>query len=405
MSEILTSAIRYLYSRQNLGIKLGLERSYALSEICGSPHQIVPAVQIVGTNGKGSTAAFLASILQEAGYQIGLSTSPHLSNVNERIRINGLPIPNDVITEFIQHYKRDIEDIGSSFFEILTVLSLWYFNREQVDLAVMETGLGGRLDSVTICQPHLVLVTSISYDHVEILGDTLTTISAEKAGAFKPGVPVITVKQDPEVTIELRRKAEDIGCPLTIAESAVDRALSLGIPGAHQYENADLARSAALELSGLPVSESQLYNGLARARWHGRYQVIQTNPVVIFDVGHNAAGIASFLNEFRRQPVSGSRVLILALQKRKQITELVPALEKLFDTIICTGTHAPNALPADDLAAFFTTQPNLKVESNPDRAIITTLGTLHTDDALVILGTHYLGQSIENSFKISFGEL
>jgi len=203
----LNNLLEYLFSRQNLGIKLGLERTEALMSAVGDPHKKLRTVQVVGTNGKGSTAAFLASIFMEAGYKTGLSTSPHLVNVNERIRINGITISDEYIAEFIATYKADIEQTGSSFFEIITAMGFKYFLDHQVDIAIMETGLGGRLDSVTVCDPMLTLMTAISMDHMEILGDTIEKITMEKAGALKVGVPCLSSPQLPVVSGILNKTA------------------------------------------------------------------------------------------------------------------------------------------------------------------------------------------------------
>ena len=184
-------SVQYLLSIETRGIKLGLQRTRELMAACGNPQSGLPSIQVAGTNGKGSVCAMLANILKTAGYKTGLFTSPHLVNVNERIRLNGIPIPNNEIDIFLQKYREAIEKIEATFFETITAMAFWYFKNENVDIAILETGLGGRLDSVSVCEPLATVMTSISLDHIEILGETLSEIAFEKAGILKKGVPCI----------------------------------------------------------------------------------------------------------------------------------------------------------------------------------------------------------------------
>ena len=173
---------------------------------CGSPHKGLNCIQIVGTNGKGSTSAILSNILKSSSYKVGLYTSPHLTNINERIRINGKSISDEKIIEFIKCFEDDINNLKVSFFEAMTAMALWYFKKENVDIAVLETGLGGRLDSVTICNPQMVVITRISYDHQHILGDTIEKIAFEKAGAIKNNTKCISYPQTEKVKKVLEKK-------------------------------------------------------------------------------------------------------------------------------------------------------------------------------------------------------
>ena len=175
-------AITYLLSIESKGIKLGLERTKKIMEVCGNPHAKLPVIQVAGTNGKGSVCAILDKIFRLSNYKTGLFTSPHLVNVNERIRINGVPINDLEIEKFINAYKTYIGKFNITFFECITAMSAWYFANNNVDIAIMETGLGGRLDSVSICNPIMTIFTPISLDHTEILGDTLKKIALEKSG-------------------------------------------------------------------------------------------------------------------------------------------------------------------------------------------------------------------------------
>ena len=200
-------AIQYLLSIETRGIKLGMHRTNNVMASCGNPQHGMPSIQVAGTNGKGSVCAMLSNIFIIAGYKTGLYTSPHLVNVNERIRINGTPITNNEIDCFIQKYKTEIEKIKSTFFETMTAIAFWYFKKENVDIAILETGLGGRLDSVSICEPIATIITPISLDHLEILGETLPEIAFEKAGVLKKGVICISAQQEASATEVLIEEA------------------------------------------------------------------------------------------------------------------------------------------------------------------------------------------------------
>ena len=228
----------YLLSIESSTIKLGLDRTIDLMNACGNPQNDLPVIQIAGTNGKGSTAAMMAKILEYTGYKVGLSTSPHLVDVNERIRINGVAISDESIEEFIQLYKSDIERISASFFESITAMGFWYFKKNDVDIAIMETGLGGRLDSVTICNPILTVITSISLDHTEILGDTIEKIAFEKAGIMKNGITCVSSPQQKNAFSVLQQQAKNHNCKLILTDENILQSTNPSLTGKYQFENA-----------------------------------------------------------------------------------------------------------------------------------------------------------------------
>lgn len=397
--------IQFLFSRQNLGMKLGLERTYELLEACGNPHNNLPCVQIAGTNGKGSTGAFLDRILREGGYKIGLSTSPHLARVNERLRINGQPISDQYIYDFVRQYKAVIEETGSSFFEILTVLGFQYFKEHDVDLAILETGLGGRLDSVTTCEPFLTLMATISMDHMDILGDSLEKIAFEKAGVLKPGIPCLSVVQDEAAAKVLRDEAISRGTEIVFIDSELAAGQTLGLLGDHQIRNASLAAAATDFLTATPVSRDQISAGLRKCNWYGRNQIIQEKPLIIFDVGHNQDGIKAFLDVFNSLQIRGNKILVMALQSRKKFSSIIPEIENTFNRIICTETENHLKMPAEELAGQFTGKVQVDIVHDPAAAIKLGKSALTEVDALAIAGTHYLGTVINNYFKICFEKL
>ena len=292
-------SIKYLLAIETRGIKLGFERTRAMMKVCGNPHLLLPVIQVAGTNGKGSVCAILASILRSAGYKTGLFTSPHLVRVNERIRINGQPIPNVEIDGFIQLYKQDIERIEATFFETTTAIACWYFNKENVDIAIMETGLGGRLDSSSICKPLVTVITPISLDHMEILGETLREITVEKAGVMKKDILCLSACQKQEVAVVLKSEASQKGTPLHFLNGEKKVKINVNIPGEKQKENTELSLWVLDHLKGFTIPDFAIREGLNTVKWYGRNQILQINPLVIFDVAHNVESIMCFLDYYK----------------------------------------------------------------------------------------------------------
>jgi dihydrofolate synthase/folylpolyglutamate synthase len=394
-------SIQYLLSIETRGIKLGIKRTLDIMDACGNPHAGMPSIQVAGTNGKGSVCAILANIFRAEGYKTGLFTSPHLINVNERIRINGVSISNNDIHLFIQKYKIVIEKINATFFETITAMAFWYFKKESVDVAILETGLGGRLDSVSICEPIATIITPISIDHIEVLGDSLQKIAFEKAGVLKKGVECISAKQEKSAADVLIDQANKKGCPLSFINGKSHSEYIMNIPGKHQQENAHLSVSALSHIKQFNFSKNSISKGLLSVKWYGRNQVIQNNPHVIFDVAHNTAGIKSFLDYYNSLKIIDSSVLIIALQSRKHIESVIPILTSTFKFIVCTETGGQNPMPADKLGRLFTNY-NINIITKPEEAILWGLKKLSNNGAMAIIGTHYLGPAVSNVFKISF---
>ncbi|MFQ6614876.1 MAG: bifunctional folylpolyglutamate synthase/dihydrofolate synthase, partial [Fidelibacterota bacterium] len=212
-SPELDRLLAWLYALERRGLKKGLRHTERLLAVCGNPQRAWAAIHVAGTNGKGSTCAMLASIAREAGRTVGLYTSPHLVRFNERIQVNGIPIDDESIMDFILRFQGTIDEIRATFFEATTALAFWYFRQKKVDLAIVETGLGGRLDSTNVLTPRLTVITPIGWDHKEILGSTLTAIAREKGGILKPGIPVILGPQAPHIARLLKKSARDRGSP------------------------------------------------------------------------------------------------------------------------------------------------------------------------------------------------
>ncbi|HUH13013.1 MAG TPA: Mur ligase family protein, partial [Longimicrobiales bacterium] len=302
-----------LFPRLTGGVRWGLERTLRLLASVGDPHLACPVLHVGGTNGKGSVAAYLEASLRAAGLRTGLYTSPHLCTFRERVRVAGTPLPAGALVEAAERLWPALETEEASFFEATTALAFLALAEAGVDVAVVEVGLGGRLDATNVVRPRATLITNVALDHAEYLGDTLAAVAAEKAGILKPGVPAFTGAAAPEALAVLRRRASEVGVPLTEV-GPVDVAdvrtgvegtrfrmprtgwgeLELGVPlpGAHQALNAALAVRAldALE-EGLRPDAQHVVGGLASTRWPGRLQVVErAGRPWLFDVAHNVAG-------------------------------------------------------------------------------------------------------------------
>jgi dihydrofolate synthase/folylpolyglutamate synthase len=296
----------YLYSLKYHGAKYGIDRMQLLSDELGRPERKFPVIHIAGTNGKGSTAAILDAVYHAAGYKTGLFTSPHLVQLGERIQVNRHILTQEEITSYVRDLKPIAEKIGAvnpddhpSFFEFLTAMGFLTFAREKVDIGLIEVGLGGRLDATNIVQPELSIITSIGYDHTEILGDTLAEIAFEKAGIVKPGKPVIIGLMPAEAENVIRKIAKERNAPLYSVREAYGSDDSTfpqtNLAGHYQRRNAAMATMAARMLRNiLPVSDEQIADGLGHVIWEGRWDARSVNDgkTLIFDASHNEEGAA-----------------------------------------------------------------------------------------------------------------
>ena len=251
MSTDYERTLAYLYARLPMFSRIGaaaykadLDNTHALMRLLGHPERGLKCVHVAGTNGKGSTSSLIASVLQEAGYRVGRHTSPHLKDFRERFRINGAMVSEEMVTAFVARYREAFGPIGPSFFEWGVAFTLWWFREQQVDIAVIETGMGGRLDSTNVVTPELSVITNIGWDHMRFLGDTLEAIAVEKAGIIKPGVPVVLGEGAPSISAVIRRIATERGSELIMAEGGAGTLLPCGLMGEHQERNKRTAFAA-----------------------------------------------------------------------------------------------------------------------------------------------------------------
>ncbi len=312
--------------------KSNLDTTLALDEYFGHPHRTFKSIHIAGTNGKGSVAHMISAILQSAGYRAGLYTSPHMIDFRERIRIHGKMIPEETVTEFVDRHKEILEELRPSFFEMTVAMAFDFFAREQVDLAVVETGMGGRLDSTNIIRPLVSVITNIGLDHSQFLGDSIYKIAAEKAGIMKSGVPVIIGETQEESSPVFTRQAREKGCPIIFADQLYRIGYSTQSPGGRQimhvssgegnraesletdlmglYQQKNvvtvLAITDQLVQSGIDITGQAVRKGLAHTAemtgLKGRWEILGYHPMVVCDTGHNREGIREVMKQIRETP-------------------------------------------------------------------------------------------------------
>ena len=381
-------ALDYLYSYVDYSLKhiselakaeFNLDRMFALLEELGNPQQKYPIIHVAGTKGKGSVAALCASALQAAGYKTGLYTSPHLWDYVERIQINGEPISHERLIELVEDVKPAVAEIPKlTTFEITTVIGLLAFAKNDVEVAVIEVGLGGRLDATNVVMPRVSVITSLSYDHMAVLGNTLAAIAGEKAGIIKEAVPVVSAPQADEALQVLERVAKEKNCLFFLVgkhvkferlTSSIDgqslrvssmvlrhvedprfplatqpETLDLTIPllGAHQIENTAIAYTA-LKASGIPISEQSIQKGFAQVRWPARFELLRRSPPVIIDSAHNrdsARRLRETLDEyFPDVPV----IIIFCALEDKDISGMLEELKPRLESVVATRADHPRA--------------------------------------------------------------
>ncbi len=353
-------SLNYLYGLERFGMIFGLEKILAILDAIGNPHREIQAIHIGGTNGKGSTASMIAHILQKEGYKVGLYTSPHLNRFTERIKINGREIDKEEVAELTNYLKERIEVSGVTppftFFDFTTAMAFLYFKEKMVDLAVIEVGLGGRLDSTNVLDPLLSIITNISKDHEEQLGRSIKSIAMEKAGIIKRGRPLITAATQPQVLSLFSKLCRMEGSPFyrvgkefrffqngdrTFNYEGINRKLwgiNINLSGAHQIVNATTALGAMEVLEGLgyPLSNEAMIEGLKEVDWPGRLEMVSSSPRVILDGAHNPAGASVLRESLGKEFLFRRLILIVGIMKDKDIGSFLHILAPLADHIILT---------------------------------------------------------------------
>jgi dihydrofolate synthase / folylpolyglutamate synthase len=424
--------IDYLFTRLPMfsrigaaAIKKDLHNTIALCDVLDNPQQKFKSIHVAGTNGKGSVSHMLAAILQTAGYKTGLYTSPHLHDFRERIKVNGEMIAEQYVVDFTKRVQPLIDEIEPSFFEITVAMAFEYFADEKIDIAVIEVGLGGRLDSTNIITPELSVITNIGWDHMNLLGDSLEKIAFEKAGIIKTGVPVVVGETLPETKPVFEQKASTMNAAMHFAydnfqvtgKKTVDHKLvvdveekktknkfhyTLDLPGIYQTKNILTVLSSVRQLQerGWKISEEHLQTALATSKQinglHGRWEVVHQHPAVVMDVGHNEDGVKQIVAQLNESSYNKLHIIIGMVKEKEveKVLALLPAKAQYY----FTKAHIPRALPETDLklkAAAF----DLKGDTfeHVNSAITAAIHQAEKDDLILVCGSVFLVGEVEVS--------
>lgn len=328
---------------QNKGkkaFKKDLSNTLKLSKHLGEPHKRFKSIHVGGTNGKGSTSHMLASVLQEAGYKVGLYTSPHLKDFRERIRINGKVVSKQFVISFIKRNKAFFDSNNLSFFEMTVGMAFDYFAKQNVDIAVIEVGLGGRLDSTNIIVPELSVITNIGFDHMQFLGDTLISIAGEKAGIIKQGIPVIIGETHDETKIVFTDKAKETSSEIYFADQLIDYVLESDLKGSYQIHNIKTVQQSVelLRNSGFIISKPKLKKGLLNVVKNtglkGRWQVLETKPKIICDTAHNREGLIYIIRQLKEEEFNSLHI-VFGVVNDKDLSSIIPLLPKKATYYFC----------------------------------------------------------------------
>lgn len=366
-------ALAYIHAVHWQGHKPGLDRTRALLAALGDPHKGLRFVHVAGTNGKGSTAAMLDSCLRCAGYRVGLFTSPYINRFNERIQVDGVPIPDGDLVRLVEQVRpaaSAMTDVPTEF-ELITALGMLYFAQERCDIVVLEVGLGGALDSTNVIDPPAcAVITALGMDHVKELGPTLADIAAAKAGIIKPGSPVVSYGGAPEADRVIADAAAACGAPLTVADFArltlrgaglegqtfdYDGLTGLTLPLLARYQprNAVVAIEAlrALRARGWQIPDSAIRQGLAQVRWPGRFELLRRDPPFLLDGSHNAHGMRATADSLRALFPGEKFVFLVSIMADKDADEMLRLLLPLAKGFVTVTAPSPRAIPASELAA------------------------------------------------------
>lgn len=422
--------IDFLYSQlpafSSLGIKAYKADLQNIEKMCalrGNPHLSFKSIHVAGTNGKGSVCHMLSSILQEAGYKTGLYTSPHIFDFSERIKINGKDIEQQFVIDFVANTKSIFDDIKPSFFEYTVLMAFEYFKFSNVDVAIIETGLGGRLDSTNIISPILSIITYVGFDHTDILGKTLNAIAEEKAGIIKPNIPVVIGSSSDETKPVFIKKANEVNagihfadneytiefidvseslfyCNIKNCETGIVTKLNMDLTGIYQSRNARTVLCASSLLTKhFNISIEDITNGLSSVIKNtgikGRWQLLSHNPFIILDVAHNQDGIAAIIDQLVTEYPNSNYTMILGFVKDKDITSIIKILPPHFKYVF-TNAHMPRALSYKELQLI---AANAGLEGvaydDVNDAIEYAVSSGNNNDVIVVCGSFFVVAEVD----------
>jgi dihydrofolate synthase/folylpolyglutamate synthase len=414
--------LSYLYNLERFGIKLDLSNIISLTRHLGNPHLKFPCIHIAGSNGKGSVAAMLQAILSAAGYGTGLYTSPHLVDYRERIRIGEELIEKDFLLDFVNDLKEEIDKNGYTFFEATTALAFSYFANKNIDIAVLETGLGGRLDATNIVNPLISIITSISLEHTEHLGTTLAQIAFEKAGIIKNGVPTIIPFEDQGVLQVIKDVCNHRKSPLfttsensdikihqlsleqTIFDFGQHKNLKLNLAGRHQVTNACLAISATEKLKALgwKIESKAVRNALKDITWRGRLEVFRKKPLTLLDVAHNPAGTKALVDTLDELFPNKEIIFVFGVMADKDYASMLKEICRKAKFIVLTKPDYKRAADPELLeeVALKESKP-YEILPQVRQAYIFALKNAKSGDVICITGSHFtVGEFLSGKLEV-----
>jgi len=412
--------LAFLNGLQAFGWKLGLTNITALLDKIGDPHEKFESVHVAGTNGKGSTAAMLESILRQAGYRTGLYTSPHLVDVTERIKIDGRPVEFDLFSRSLMEMQETIQAIGNTYFEALTAVAFQCFAEANIDVAIIEVGLGGRFDATNVITPLLSVITQIDLEHTQHLGKTRAEIAFEKGGIIKSQVPCL-IQTSPQAvstvfekicddrkstlyrcsdmyTLENVSLAENFSEFDLISQTRRYERLILTLPGRHQLGNAALAVAATdLVKPQFPISKEHVYAGLKSVVWPGRLQKVGDSPKIVLDVAHNPPAIKQVLKNISEIYKYTRLLIVVGILKDKDYRRAAASMSDAANCIFIVTPASERALPAREFANEFRNYPgDLEVCSNIKDGVERVISVARQDDLILVMGSHFVvGEFLE----------
>jgi len=407
VEDFMQEVLNYLYGLERFGIKLGLDVVNQLMELLDNPHKKFRSVHIAGTNGKGSTAAFLSSVLQEAGFKVGLYTSPHLIKFNERVRVNGKEISDEEIVSLTKIIRQKTMEKGvqPTFFEFTTAMAFSYFAKQGVDFAVVEVGMGGRLDATNVLQPEVSVITHVGLDHTYHLGDTIYKIAREKAGIIKRNSVLVTAETNKRIIsyfkgvcdekeVRMFVVGEQISSKVTYSglegqgfdtTGMVSEHFDIKLLGEHQIENAS---TSILVARVLGVDMSAIKSGVEKTLWPGRLDVVSKKPLVFVDGAHNIEGMKAVAHFMKYIP--NKKILILGIAENKDIDKLVKDVVPLFEQVIITKGNYKPAKTSDIKKEVLHYTTNIKEIPLVADAIKEAFNSVSGNDVVLITGSIYM---------------
>ncbi|MDD7794024.1 bifunctional folylpolyglutamate synthase/dihydrofolate synthase [Clostridium sp. 'White wine YQ'] len=417
-------SIEYIHSLNKFGMNFGLSRTERLLELLGNPHKKVKFIHLAGTNGKGSTTAMISNILKEAGYKVGMFTSPYLEEFEERIQINGVNIPKDHLTKCVNEIREIVDVVAEeglgqpTEFEVITCIMFKYFYDMKIDFGVIEVGLGGKLDSTNVLTPILTVITSISFDHMNILGNTLKEIASEKAGIIKENVPVVLYPQERDALEVIKAKAKELESKIynvnpisskflgvlqkdskvfqRMQYTIENKSLEINLPllGKHQIVNCLTAITAIKvleELGEISISYNVISKGLEEVEWKGRMELLSDKPYILIDGAHNIDGIRKLKENLRTYFNYKNLVLILGILADKQVDEMIREICPLAKEVVAVTPHSDRAELSEVLRDKILEQEIEAISmDNYEEAYRYAVSKIAEDDMLLICGSLYM---------------